>query len=698
MIEHFEYIIYRLFEPDQEGDSVSIFDPSEQFDENAVNHIDIAKSLNAAFLITLAGNKHRDFDRADEFIRHMAKSSEWADLAGACLTGKKLVLKEIETASKQDLDFAAKLKDVYEWLSSTHNIETADNAKEKIWSVFFPEGTGISEDRQEKILQLRKKRTINITEPAPSPLTDPGRQLLFTSNVLLTVPDESMSSEELPLSNDLKDKIFQAAHEPQKYWYDHPVQIGVKPDQNEVFYGLHGLDKAVEFERNRGNMPGPKLTCILSVSVTHQGLQNLAKRYLEEETSRSSGFKNIDVYVFSEADTKRIILEILGPAVEHYIGNSSDAKQLSIFGVDGEYGRHYSFLKAISIFWNILIDPEIKATFKIDLDQIFPQDKLVEQSNASVFEHFKTPLWGARGTNAEGQPVELGMIAGALVNEKDIKKSLFTPDVLFPDQNLIPEERIFFSTLPQALSTEAEMMTRYNTDDLDGQIKCIQRIHVTGGTNGILADSLRRHRPFTPSFIGRAEDQAYILSVLSGPGEQLAYVHEDGLIMRHDKEAFAQDAIKAASSGKLVGDYIRTLVFSAYARVLTKDISKLKNTVDPFTGCFISKIPKTVVFLRFCLKAASFFNAGKVEEGLEFVTMGAPRLKDSLIFVDERNNPLKQSYEKERLGWDLYYDVLDEIEKGLKEQDDFALNLQNKARDIVRQCLIGGEQQTTEDR
>jgi len=282
------------------------------------------------------------------------------------------------------------------------------------------------------------------------------------------------------------------------------------------------------------------------------------------------------------------------------------------------------------------------------------------------------------------------MIAGALVNEKDIGKSLFTPDVMFPDKDLTPEERIFFSTLPQALSTEAEMMTRYNTDDLDGQKKCIQRIHVTGGTNGIRIDSLRRHRPFTPSFIGRAEDQAYILSVLSGPSTQLAYVHKDGLVMRHDKEAFAQDAIKAASSGKLVGDYIRTLVFSAYARVLTTDISKLKHVVDPFTGCFISIIPKTVVCLRFCLKAASFFTAGESEKGLEFVTMGAPRIKDSLRFVDERNNPLKQSYEKERLGWDLYYDVLDEIEKGLKKEDDFALNLQNKARDMVRQCLLGG--------
>jgi len=53
------------------------------------------------------------------------------------------------------------------------------------------------------------------------------------------------------------------------------------------------------------------------------------------------------------------------------------------------------------------------------------------------------------------------MIAGALVNESDIDNSLFTPDVRFPERSLLPDERLFFSVLPQAVSTRAEMMTRY---------------------------------------------------------------------------------------------------------------------------------------------------------------------------------------------------------------------------------------------
>ena len=61
-------------------------------------------------------------------------------------------------------------------------------------------------------------------------------------------------------------------------------------------------------------------------------------------------------------------------------------------------------------------------------------------------------------------------------------------------------------------STVAEMMARYDGAPQDGRARCLERIHVTGGTNGILIDALRRHRPFTPTFIGRAEDQAYLLT------------------------------------------------------------------------------------------------------------------------------------------------------------------------------------------
>ncbi|MBE9546032.1 MAG: hypothetical protein IMF10_00885 [Proteobacteria bacterium] len=689
MIKQFESVISALMQPEEEKNTFSIFDPACQFDEDRTENAGIAQALNAAFLITLAGDMHPAFERAKRFLNSMINSSEWADAARFYINGINLVHWEINSMCRHDPDFANRLKTLARWASDKETLNNAEKTTEKIWAVFFPEANGIRENKQEHLKALREKRTVTIDKLNNTPITDPAGQILFTSNALLTIPPASKSPYELHLSDHLKERLLDTAREPQLYWYDHPVQIGVEPEKNEILYGLRGLDATIEFERDRGNMSrNAKITCVLSASVTHHGLHDIAKNYIEEEFAHSGSLKDIDVYVFTEADTQQILNEILVPAAAHYLQCKGARELLSMFGVDGEYGRHYNFLKAIAPFWNILIQPEIRATFKIDLDQVFPQKELVEQGGASAFEHFKTPLWGAHGLDSDGRPVELGMIAGALVNERDIGKSLFTPDVTFPDRPLLPDEHIFFSTLPQALSTEAEMMTRYTTDKLNGKRRCIQRIHVTGGTNGILIDSLRRHRPFTPSFIGRAEDQAYILSVLPDPGTRLAYVHKDGLIMRHDKEAFAQEAIQSAYVAKLVGDYVRILYFSAYARALTGDVARLKDAIDPFTGCFISRIPASVVYLRFGLKAASFFTEDKEEQGLEFVKMGAKRIMAALGFAGGENSALKQCYEKERLGWNLYYDTLSAMEDALKNGDGFALELRKKAKSIIKQCSI----------
>ncbi|MEA3347047.1 MAG: hypothetical protein U9Q21_03035, partial [Candidatus Auribacterota bacterium] len=516
--KHFTSIISSLIRSKDDKNSFSVFDPIKQFDEEYTGKAGIAQALNAAFLIILGDSRYSSpvFKRAKAFLKRLADIPEWKDISGFYTNGITLIHKEIETVCKNDPSFAECLKNLSKWVSNKDNLCNREETIEKIWSVFFPEATGIRGNEQKRINDLRKKRILTITELNSTPITNPVQQILFTSNTLFTIPSALKPLEELDLSNHLKKKLIHATREPQLYWYDHPTPVGVKPGENEVLHGLRGLDTAVEFERARGNAPANlKLTCVLSVSVTHRSLQDIAKKYLEEEFKKVGGLKNINLYLFTESDTQQIINGILVPAARHYLGYNNSKEIFNMFGVDGQYGRHYSFLKAISAFWHIYIQPEIKATFKIDLDQVFPEKQLIKESGASAFEHFTTPLWGAHGLDINGHPVELGMIAGALVNKRDINKSLFTPDVKFPNRALHPDEYIFFSMLPQALSTEAEMMTRYTTKKLDGKKTCIQRFHITGGTNGILVDSLRRHRPFTPSFIGRAEDQAYIFSVLT---------------------------------------------------------------------------------------------------------------------------------------------------------------------------------------
>ena len=103
--------------------------------------------------------------------------------------------------------------------------------------------------------------------------------------------------------------------------------------------------------------------------------------------------------------------------------------------------------------------------------------------------------------------------------------------------------------------------------------------------------------------------------------------------MRHDKHAFAEDAIKAAAIGKIVGDYERILFFSSYARILSSDIDDVKSIIDPFTGSFVSPLPQNLAYLRLALKAAELF-ATKEEEneykGFALVETGPRRLRTSI--------------------------------------------------------------------
>jgi hypothetical protein len=687
MIQDFESVCARLFGSDMPDGKSLGFHPGGQFQKDAAGPEAIARNLNAAFLIMLGGRTRPAFDEARDYVVRSVQSSTWGGIARFYLSGLEEIHREIEKVSRADHDFAARLSHLGEWLEDGRHRRASENRKEAVWSVFFPEGNGLLSDPSESVKLLRKRRKVEITRLNPEPIREPAHEILFSSNVLLTLPDRSRPIDQLPYSRDFKEQLKRIVQEPQRYWYDHPIQIGTPPQHNELLYGLRHLESALAFERNRGTASSDSnLTCILSISVTHEGLHELARAYVEEELSRATRSHPVHLAAFTETDTRRIVTDVLAPAVERYLEAGGAEEHLAMFGVDGEYGRHYTFLKAIAAFWQVFIKPSVKGTFKIDLDQVFPQEVLASQSGASAFEHLMTPLWGAYGNDAHGRPLELGMIAGALVNQSDIERTLYMPDVRLPERELSSDEFVFFSVLPQAISTEAEMMARYDNDQLDGVRACIERVHVTGGTNGIRIDALRRHRPFTPSFIGRAEDQAYLLSVLNSPGSRLAYVHKDGLFMRHDKKGFAQEAIRSAEIGKIVGDYVRILHYTAYAKILAQNPASLKVQLDPFTGCFISKIPTTIVYLRLALKAATFFEQNQDEKAVELMTTGAGRIPGVLKTIQDGR--LKHQVEQEKVGWDMYYDVLEAVEEAIAVGDPFALKLRQAAQAIVRQCMI----------
>jgi hypothetical protein len=664
----------RLFGTGAGGPPPVVFDPAVEFSAEPPGRAGLGRALAAAFLIRLTGPGHALAVPAEKILALCAEDPGWRVPASLFREALRFVPADISRASA-DPRFARALGRLVASLSGGYS----SGLQEILWGVFFPEGVGIRGHEGPKVRELRRARSVRIEAINPVPLDDPLRRILFTANVLLAPPPEGSDPGALRLEPRVRAALPAIMAEPQVNWYDHPVRLGTAPEHNELLHGLRHLDEALDWEIRKRNLPrATRAWCALSVSVTHSGLDRVARAWLESELARAGGLSHLDLYMFTEEDTRRLLERALLPPA----GGGDDAAALEdVFGVSGPYGRHYSFLKAVGALWQAVVDPDVRAVFKIDLDQVFPQAELEREAGGSMADLFRTPLWGARGTDADGAPLELGMIAGALVNERDIACGLFTPDVTCAGLEPVSHERLFWSRLPQALSTEAEMTARYVGPVLDGQTVCLQRVHVTGGTNGILIEALRRHRPFTPTFIGRAEDQAYLMSTFGREGPGLAYVHRPGLVMRHDKGSFAGEAIRAARAGKAVGDIVRVLQFSAYARALG-DVDALKRRFDPFTGCFISRVPRAVALLRFALEALEEYRASGPEAGTEFLAAGATRLTDALTLTDPAGGRLERRLARERRGWAAFYEAVAAIGSGARG------SARSAAAEIIRNCRV----------
>jgi len=132
----------------------------------------------------------------------------------------------------------------------------------------------------------------------------------------------------------------------------------------------------------------------------------IAKQYVEEamkELPEDQRVKHLKIMLLSEIETDAIMDGVLKPALAKIGFSDSDAMKL-IFGVEGEYGRHYSFLKAVLAIYHAFIDPAVTATFKIDIDQVFVQDSLVSETGKSMLEHFKSDLRGAKRRRSRTSP------------------------------------------------------------------------------------------------------------------------------------------------------------------------------------------------------------------------------------------------------------------------------------------------------
>ncbi len=50
--------------------------------------------------------------------------------------------------------------------------------------------------------------------------------------------------------------------------------------------------------------------------------------------------------------------------------------------------------------------------------------------------------------------------------------------------------------------------------------------------------------------------------------------------------------------------------------------------------------------------------------------------------------PLGERFQKEKKAWNIFYDLLDKVEEGLERGDPFALDLKEKAKELIKTSEI----------
>ena len=135
--------------------------------------------------------------------------------------------------------------------------------------------------------------------------------------------------------------------------------------------------------------------------------------------------------------------------------------------------------------------------------------------------------------------------------------------------------------------------------------------------------------------------------------------------MRHDKEAFAGQAMAAAHVGKLIGDDVRILVFSAYVAALDAaggDAAAIRRLLDPFTGGFVSDIPQTLVLLRLALRTLRLTASAAPSDAAEYAVDGARRVAAEMEAHGDAAF-VGAELALERRAWDTYYEAIESMEK-----------------------------------
>jgi hypothetical protein len=474
----------------------------------------------------------------------------------------------------------------------------------------------------------------------------------------------------------------------------------------ETFRAEVEIEKAARKDHIR---EGDKVPLYISISPTYGGMNlgSVGREVLKCQYTAAvkSGIlpelKFVEPYLYSQTEVKHLIKDVLVPAAKRYFPEMPDKEiegYLSFFGVEGHYAMHYNFLKAFGSLAKFM-NPRVKAVIKIDTDQSFPADRFYRETGSCWLESFTIPTIGALARDRNERNIYLGCFAGSLTNLNELidKDDLFLPDIAIPDvPESIPEGEagVFYQGLLQSLITRGEAFPP------EVQWKALKilneypymRTFVTGGTTGFLVDALERYAPFVDAHVHRAEDQAFLLSVLFDQydGNLLRYVYFPGLHMIHEKESVASESIKIAEPYKKIYDLERIWTFSHLARALCEikgwNFEDVRKTLNFFTASFIQPFPGLLALTRFVLSVAG--KGGRNREDIIYQKEGLRRLSKIAFSQERYYRDTKTRVAKQIKAWRFYYDLMIRLRESAEKRDPFALALKTKASEINNNCKL----------
>ena len=166
---------------------------------------------NGAFLLSLCGGPVATSGIAILDV----EAAHGASLARFLLRLSHWVLAEQQQLADQNTSAARKRQEAGKWAEQSNASPWDSTAQKAVWGFLFPEGASCLDDPDQTVSDLRENRSVRVDQLNPQPITDPITELLFTSNILLTLPTELTKIDDLPFSPALCDQIKDIAGEEQ---------------------------------------------------------------------------------------------------------------------------------------------------------------------------------------------------------------------------------------------------------------------------------------------------------------------------------------------------------------------------------------------------------------------------------------------------------------------------------------------------